>query len=310
MSARLRSLHAIAAWFDADAAHTGEDALRIDWVRVLPFAGLHLGCLAVFVTGWSATAVGVALALYVLRMFAVTAFYHRYFSHRAFSASRTAQFLFAIAGASAAQRGPLWWASHHRGHHAHADRAADAHSPRVHGFLWSHTGWFLARENYRTRLEAVPDWARFPELRFLDRFDAFVPLLLALVLYGAGEWLAVAMPELATNGPQLVVWGFVVSTVALYHVTFMVNSVAHRYGSRRYATRDDSRNSFWLALFTLGEGWHNNHHHYPGSARQGFYWWEVDFTYYGLRTMAALGLITNLRAVPAALRGQRREALR
>ncbi|MGZ8230757.1 MAG: acyl-CoA desaturase [Burkholderiales bacterium] len=304
-SAGRRILHAVAAWFDSEAARAEGGRREIDWVRVLPFVALHLACLAVMVTGWSATAVWVAIALYLLRMFAVTAFYHRYFSHRAFRASRTAQFLFALAGASAAQRGPLWWASHHRRHHARADRAGDAHSPHLDGFLWSHMGWFLARASYRTRLEGVPDFARYPELRFLDRYDALVPLLLAATLYGAGEWLAAAWPGLGTNGLQLLVWGFAISTVALYHVTFMVNSIAHRSGGRRFATRDESRNNFWLALLTLGEGWHNNHHHYPGSARQGFYWWELDFTYYGLKVMAACGLISGLRPVPVALCGPR-----
>jgi stearoyl-CoA desaturase (Delta-9 desaturase) len=218
------------------------------------------------------------------------------------------QLAFALLGASAVQRGPLWWASHHRHHHAHADDAHDAHSPHRHGFLWAHSGWFMARENFATRNERVPDLARYPELRFLDRFDALVPLLLAALLYVLGEWLASSAPGLGTDGLQLLVWGFCVSTVVLYHATFTVNSLAHTLGRRRYATRDSSRNNWWLALLTFGEGWHNNHHHFPGSARQGFYWWEIDFTYYGLRVLAALGLIWELKSVPAAIRDARRIA--
>lgn len=298
------------AWFDNQATpSSGVDAdpvdahtRQIDWLRVLPFIGLHLGCLAAFWTGTSTTALTVAAALYALRMFAITGFYHRYFSHKAFRASRLMQFVFALCGASAAQRGPLWWASHHRHHHAHADREADAHSPRHHGLLWSHLGWFLARENFGTRLALVPDLARYPELRFLDRYDVFVPVLLALGLYGMGEWLALAHPALGTDGSMLLTWGFCISTIALYHATFLVNSLAHRVGSRRYAVRDTSRNNFWLALLTFGEGWHNNHHRYPGSARQGFHWWEIDLTYYGLRALAALRLIRDLRPVPEAIR--------
>jgi len=297
------------AWLDNSAIPaSAEHARRIDWLRVLPFVALHLGCLAVIAVGWSATAVLVATALYAVRMFAITGFYHRYFSHKAFRTSRAMQLLFAVLGASAVQRGPLWWASHHRHHHVHADDEHDAHSPRRHGFLWAHSGWFLAREHFATRSERVQDLARYPELRFLDRFDALVPLLLAALLYGLGEWLAHVAPALDTNGLQLLVWGFCISTVVLYHATFTVNSLAHTIGRRRYATRDSSRNSWWLALLTFGEGWHNNHHHFPGSARQGFYWWEIDLTYYGLRLLATFGLIWDLKAVPAAIRDARRIA--
>jgi stearoyl-CoA desaturase (delta-9 desaturase) len=298
---------ALRAWFDNAAAVPQAGSARgIDRARVVPFIALHLGCLAVLWTGWSGTAVLTAFALYAVRMFAITGFYHRYFSHKTFRTSRAMQLAFAVLGATAVQRGPLWWASQHRHHHAHADDEHDAHSPRRHGFLWAHLGWFLARENFAARGELVKDLAKYPELRFLDRFDVAVPLLLAVLLYCAGEWLAHAHPELATDGAMLVAWGFCVSTVALYHATFTVNSLAHTIGRRRYATRDSSRNNVWLALLTLGEGWHNNHHHFPGSARQGFYWWEIDPTYYGLRLLAWAGLIRDLRPVPAAIRDARR----
>lgn len=299
-------MHALLRWLDSQAGDGLPADERIDWLRVLPFLGLHLACLGVFWVGVSATALGVAVALYALRMFAITAFYHRYFSHRAYKTSRPMQFLFALLGASAAQRGPLWWASHHRHHHLHADDVHDAHSPRQRGFLWAHLAWFLTRANFRPRTELVADLMHYPELRFLDRFDSLVPLLLAGLLFGLGEMLALRAPQLGTDGLQLVVWGFAVSTVVLYHATFTVNSLAHRFGSRRYATRDDSRNNLWLALLTFGEGWHNNHHHYPGSVRQGFYWWEIDLTYYGLRLLAAMGLIWHLKPVPVAIREARR----
>ena len=304
-----RARRALGAWFDSSAvAVEPGDAKRIEWLRVLPYLAMHLACLGVLWVGWSWVAVSVALTLYVLRMLAITGFYHRYFSHKAFRTSRAMQFVFALLGASAAQRGPLWWASQHRHHHAHADDEQDAHSPHRHGFLWSHTGWFMARANFATRMAMVPDLAKFPELRFLDRFDALVPLVLAFGLYGAGELLAHLAPALGTSGLQLVVWGFVISTVVLYHATFTVNSLAHTIGRRRYATRDQSRNNLWLALLTFGEGWHNNHHHFPGSARQGFYWWEIDLTYYFLKLLAALGLIWDLRPVPAGMREARHEA--
>ena len=283
-------LRRLAQWFDNEAIPAQGNG--IDWVRVAPFVALHLACISVFWVGVSAPALGVAAALFALRMFAITGFYHRYFAHRAFRTSRAAQFAFALLGAAAAQRGPLWWASHHRHHHAHADGPQDRHSVRWHGFLWTHTLWFLAGDNVRTRLERVRDLARYPELRLLDRFDVAAPIAL-----GAGL--------LAFGGVQMFVWGFCISTVALYHATFTINSLAHRYGTRRYATRDDSRNNFWLALLTFGEGWHNNHHFHPRAARMGFYWWEIDLTYYGLRLLAALGLVWDLKPAPATLRETR-----
>jgi stearoyl-CoA desaturase (delta-9 desaturase) len=304
----------ILSWFDNERAVTeaagADGARRIDWPRLLPFVAMHLGCLGLIWVGVSLTAVLAAGALYALRMFAITGFYHRYFSHCAFHTSRTAQFVFALLGATGVQRGPLWWAGQHRHHHTHSDQPGDAHSALQHGFFWSHMGWFMARENFATRRELIGNLWRFPELRFLDRYDGLVPLLLGLALYGTGEALAVLAPDLQTSGMQLVVWGFCISTVVLYHATFTINSMAHGYGSRRYATRDDSRNNLWLALLTFGEGWHNNHHHFPGAARQGFYWWEIDLTYYGLRVLAALGIIWDLKQVPISVRESRRLKLR
>jgi stearoyl-CoA desaturase (delta-9 desaturase) len=302
-----RPLRAALLWFDTGAAPAGDgDPDRIDWLRVLPFIGLHLACLAVFWVGFSWFAFWTAVALYAARMFAITGFYHRYFSHKAFKTSRPVQFAFAVLGAASVQRGPLWWAAHHRHHHRHADTEHDIHSPR-HGFFRSHMGWFLTRRAFATDLEAIKDLAKFPELRLLDRYDILVPVLLAAGLYGLGAWLETAHPGLGTNGPQLLVWGFFVSTIVLFHVTVTINSLAHRWGSRRFATRDDSRNNALLALLTFGEGWHNNHHHFPGSARQGFAWWELDLTYLGLRVLAALGLVHDLKPVPPALRKARPE---
>jgi len=293
---------AIVRWFDSSSGDDGgRDPDRIDWLRVIPFIGLHLACIGVIWVGVSAVAVWTALGLYLLRMFAITGFYHRYFSHKAFKTSRGLQFAFALLGAATVQRGPLWWAAHHRHHHRHADTPDDLHSPRQRGFWMSHMGWFLTPRGFRTDLSAVPDLARFPELRWLDRFDIGVPVLLAAALYGIGFALESSMPQLGTSGSQMLVWGFFISTVALFHSTVTINSLAHQFGSRRYPTRDDSRNNLWLALLTFGEGWHNNHHHFPGSARQGFRWWEIDMTYYLLRGMAAVGLVWDLKPVPANL---------
>ncbi len=308
-----RMLKAVARWFDSGAGERPAAGSRpdgIDWARILPFLGMHLACLAVLWVGVSAVAVATAIALYFLRMFAITGFYHRYFSHRTFKASRPVQFAFAVLGASAVQRGPIWWAAHHRHHHAHSDKPTDVHSPRQRGFLWSHMGWFLSRGHFAPDLSRVRDLLRFPELRWLDRFDILVPVTLAAALVAFGSYLGHAVPELGTSGPQMLVWGFFISTVACYHGTYTINSLCHVWGRRRYETGDESRNNWLLALITLGEGWHNNHHRYPMSTRQGFYWWEIDITYYLLRSLAALGVIRDLKPVPREIREAHTAVLR
>lgn len=300
-------LKTIASWFDNHLAYElirDKNASNIAWSRIIPFIILHLACGLVWLVGYSDFALAVAMSLYLIRMFAITGFYHRYFSHKTFKTFRPIQFLFAFIGASAAQRGPLWWASHHRHHHAKSDTSNDPHSPKHHGFISSHMGWFLRSHNFNTQIERIRDLVHYPELRFIDRFDVIAPISLMLSLYCLGAWLETHYPSLNTNGGQLLVWGFAISTVLLYHMTFTVNSLAHLWGNRRFNTSDDSRNNFLIALFTLGEGWHNNHHHFPGAARQGFYWWEIDFTYYMLKLMSWLGLVWDLKKVPAPVRAK------
>ncbi len=288
-------------WFDShhSAGVDAGDPRHIDLLRLLPFVGVHLACLAVPLVGVSPTAIALAVTLYLVRMFGITAGYHRHFSHRAFSAPRWVSFLLAVLGGSAGQRGVLWWAAHHRHHHRHSDDAGDLHSPRQHGFWWSHLGWFLADGAYRTRLELVPDLAARPELMWLDRFDAVVPALLAGACLALGWWLGLHGWD--TSGPQLLVW-FCISTVVLAHATFSVNSVMHVWGTRPFPTHDDSRNNALIALLVLGEGWHNNHHHNQGSVRQGFRWWQIDLTWYALLVLSWLGLVHRLRPLPAGLR--------
>ncbi len=301
-----RTLQTIRQWFDSDYFPEGAAAVRerpdkFELRRCVPFLFLHLGCLGVIWTGWSWTAVAVAAALYAARMFAVTAFYHRYFSHRTYRTSRAMQFVFAALGNCTVQRGALWWASVHRHHHKHADQEEDVHSPGLTGFWWSHIGWMTSSKNFPTNYEAVRDLAKFPELVFLNRFDLLVPAFFGAALYGLGEALRTLAPWLHTNGAQIFIWSFFISTTVLLHGTLFINSLAHVVGRRRFETADDSRNSFALALVTLGEGWHNNHHRFMAAARQGFYWWEIDPTYYGLKLLSWAGLIWDLRPVPKAV---------
>jgi len=211
------------------------------------------------------------------------------------------QFILAFLGNSAAQRGPLWWSAHHRHHHRYSDQPDDIHSPRLSGFWNSHMLWWGRNRSIPPRLELVKDLQKFPELVFIDRFDGIAPASLALFTFFLGYFLNQFYPHLHTSGVQMLVWGFVVSTSVLFHGVAFINSLAHVFGRRRFKTTDDSRNSFWLALITLGEGWHNNHHHYANSVRQGFYWWEVDITYYALWTMSKLGLVWDLKPVPQSI---------
>jgi stearoyl-CoA desaturase (delta-9 desaturase) len=272
--------------------------------RLLPYILMHAGCLLVIFVGWSWTALAVCAVMYALRMFAITGFYHRYFSHRTFKTTRPMQFIFGVLGCSAVQRGPLWWAAHHREHHRHSDDEHDLHSPRQHGFLWAHMLWFLSPDNTPTNVKAVPDLIKFPELRWIDRYDGVVPAALATLTFAIGWGIAKLWPDSGTSGLQVLAWGFFISTIICYHATYTINSLSHVWGRKRFQTGDDSRNNFVLAILTFGEGWHNNHHHFPGSVRQGFYWWEIDLTYYTLWALSKIGIVWDLNPVPKRVYGQ------
>ena len=295
--------NAKAAQAAAEAAAIGAaKADHIAWSRVVPFAMMHVVCFAVIWVGVSPIAVIMAVVMYLIRMFAITGLYHRYFSHKTFKTSRVGQFIFGVLGASAVQRGPIWWAAHHRHHHVHSDQPPDLHSPVQHGFMRSHMGWFLSRSGFYPDVKFVRDLMKFPELRWLDRFDIAVPVLLGVAMFGLGVLLERVAPEMGTTGWQMLIWAFFISTVVNYHATYTINSLSHVFGRQRYRTGDTSRNNWFLALLTLGEGWHNNHHHYPNSTRQGFYWWEVDITYYVLKLMSWMGIIWDLQPVPVEAR--------
>ena len=304
-----RISHAVRQWSGLAATPVDRDDLseHVDWIRAIPFILLHVACLGVIWTGISTTAVLVAIGLYLIRIFAITGFYHRYFSHRTFRTSRWFQFVMAFVGATSAQRGPLWWAAHHRHHHKESDTEHDLHSPRQKGFLHSHCGWFLTQRGFHAPSKFTRDWNRYTELVLLDRFCLIPPLILAVGMFGLGALLEAMAPGLGTGPWQMVVWGFCISTVFTYHATYTINSLAHQFGRQRYHTGDDSRNNFLLAILTLGEGWHNNHHHYPASVRQGFYWYEIDLTYYVIVGMKSVGLVRDLRPVPEKILEQGRQ---
>ena len=272
---------------------------RIDWMGAIPFILCHLAVFGAFWTGVTAEALVVCAVLYVVRMWAITAGYHRYFSHRAFKTSRVFQFILAFIAMTTSQRGVLWWAAHHRRHHKHSDQPGDLHSPVTHGFWRSHVLWMFLEGASDTDTDRIKDFAKYPELRWLDRWFVVPPILL-----GLSCWLLFGMTGLVV--------GFFWSTVLTWHGTFLINSLAHVFGKRRFETSDDSRNNPLLALITLGEGWHNNHHRYQASARNGFYWWELDITYASLKVLSWLGIVWDLRPVPQKIleEGRRADAAR
>ena len=266
--------------------------------RNLPFATVHALALTAIWTGVSWPAVVVCLGLYWMRVFFITGFYHRYFSHRSYRTSRVFQSVIAFLGTTAMQKGPLWWAGHHRFHHRHSDGEEDVHSPLRGGFWWAHVGWLIKVSRDDTRWDEVKDLARFPELRFFESQYRLGMLAFAGGVVGLGFWLERSFPQTGVTWLQVLVWGFVISTLMLWHTTYLINSGAHMWGNRRFATNDTSRNNFWLALVTMGEGWHNNHHRYPGAERNGFYWYEVDVTHWLLTVLSWLGLVWDLRRPP------------
>jgi stearoyl-CoA desaturase (delta-9 desaturase) len=253
-----------------------------DLATMLPFLAMHASVLLVLVVPFHPSLLLWLAGSYFLRMFAVTGGYHRYFSHRSYKLNRFWQFVMAFLAQTSQQKGVLWWAAHHRDHHLHSDRKTDLHSPVHEGFWWSHLGWILSDEYNDYDQRRIADFARFPELRFLNNYH-----LLPNFIYGAVIWIV--------GGFDAFVYGFLVATVLLYHGTFLINSLTHIWGTRRFATPDESRNNFLLALVTLGEGWHNNHHHYMSSTRQGIRWWEVDITYYILVMLSWVGIARDLR---------------
>jgi stearoyl-CoA desaturase (Delta-9 desaturase) len=266
----------------------------IMYPSAIPFVLVHLTCLAAIFTGITWQAVFICVVLYWARIFAIGAGYHRYFSHRSYSTSRAFQFVLAVLSQSTVQKSVLWWAAKHRHHHLHSDSEEDVHSPRHKGFWYSHVGWIFARQHDTTDLVKVGDLARYPELMWLHRHELVPGIALGAICLLIGGWSGLVV-------------GFFWSTVLVYHATFCINSFAHVQGRKRYVTGDDSRNNWLLAVFTMGEGWHNNHHAYQSSVRQGFKWWEIDPTFYILRALSWVGLVWDLKTPPSqVLRNEQR----
>lgn len=267
-----------------NSLNTVKSEAKIDWYGAIPFFLLHVAVIGVFFVPFSWGLVALCVGMYYLRMFGITAGYHRYFSHRTYKMGRVAQFVMALIGTLSIQKGVLWWAAHHRHHHQYSDKPQDLHSPKD-GFWWSHVGWILADNTKETNWKNIRDLSKYPELRWLDRHYLIPPVLLGVAMYFLG-------------GPAVFFWGFVLSTVLLWHGTFTINSLSHVFGSQRYASNDTSRNNWFLAIVTMGEGWHNNHHAYMASTRQGFFWWEYDFSYYILKALSWIGVVSDLREPP------------
>lgn len=265
-----------------DVVQEHDDIMR---PQLVPFLLIHAGCVTAIWSGVTWQAIAICVIMYWLRMFAIGAGYHRYFSHRAYATSRVFQFILAFLAQSSAQKSVLWWAAKHRHHHLHSDTRRDVHSPRHKGFVYSHVGWIFARQHDATDLQKVADFASFPELMWLHKLEVLPATLIAALCAFIAGWSGLVV-------------GFLWSTVLLYHATFCINSLAHVHGRKRYVTGDESRNNWLLALLTMGEGWHNNHHACQSSAQQGFQWWELDLTYHILRVLSWLGIVWDLKTPP------------
>lgn len=261
---------------------------HFSWIQFIPAMIMHLGLIGIWWSGFTWASVSLCVGLYLVRVFGITGGFHRYFSHRAYKTSRGFQFVMAFLGATAMQKGPLWWAAKHREHHRDSDEPADAHSPRQYGVFDAHIGWVYREARANPDMDLVKDFSKYPELRWIERHEYMPGIITAVLCTLIAGWSGFLV-------------GFLLSTILVYHATFTINSLNHMIGKQRYLTGDDSRNNWLLALFSLGEGWHNNHHYYPSTARNGFFWWEVDVTYYMLLALSKVGLVWDLRQPPKTI---------
>lgn len=277
--------------------------------NLIPMLFMHTTAVVLVIkTGFSWVALGVCVFLYFARMFGITGGFHRYFAHRSYKTSRFFQFVLAWLGTSATQLGPLWWAGHHRDHHKFSDTDKDVHSPVKRGFWWAHIGWLWSDKFNETKLENMKDFEKYPEILWINKYYFVPPVVLAVSMYYLGVWLGNVRPEWGTNGLQMLAWGFFLSTVILYHGTFLVNSATHIFGKKVYPTPDESRNSMIIALITMGEGWHNNHHFFPSNESQGLEWWQIDMSHYIIKGLSKVGIVWDIMRIPHELQENRKIA--
>ena len=273
----------------------------VHWPSLIVYIFIHLSPLTVLffytptVMDWV-----ICISMYFIRMFFITGGYHRYFAHRSYKTSRVFQFFLAFMAQTSVQKGVLWWAANHRVHHRYSDQPEDPHSLKWYGFLYSHVGWLFSPDFKPTRFKLIADFAKFKELKWLNKNHLVPPIVAGAIIFAIGGIMknSVGVTDFINNGMTTMLIGFMLSTIILYHGTYSINSLMHLFGGQRYKSGDNSRNNLILALITLGEGWHNNHHFYMSSTRQGFFWWEIDITYYILKIFSWLGLVWDLKPVP------------
>lgn len=275
--------------------------------NLIPMLAMHVAAITmVIMSGFSWVALLACVFMYYARMFGITGGFHRYFAHRTYKTSRWFQFVLAWLGTSATQLGPIWWAGHHRDHHKFSDTEKDVHSPVQRGFWWAHIGWLWADRFNVTKYENMKDFDKYPEMKWINTYYFIPPIVTAFMMYGLGWVLNAWYPGLGTSGFQMLAWGFFASTVLLYHGTFLVNSATHIVGKRVYPTSDNSKNSMWISLLTMGEGWHNNHHYFPSSESQGLEWWQIDMSHYIITMLSWVGVVWDIKRIPRRLVEERK----
>ena len=275
------------------ASHKG-----INWLTAIVMVLFHAGAIAaLFLFNWRAFLVAVFLYWFATGL-GISLGYHRLHTHRSYAVPRWLEYMFAICGSLTLEGGPISWVATHRIHHQRSDRPGDPHSPRE-GFWWSHAGWLITGESYHNNTAAMskyaPDLAKDRFYLLLNTWHWIPLLLLSVILFAIG-------------GLPMALWGVCFRVVFGLHATWLVNSATHMWGSRRFATRDDSRNNWWVALITFGEGWHNNHHAHPTSARHGLAWYEFDLSWIELKVLRFFGLARSVRVVNIHTEIAKREA--
>ncbi|NOQ72984.1 MAG: acyl-CoA desaturase [Crocinitomix sp.] len=285
---------------------------KVVFKKEIGFLLVHLAPLLVFWTGVTSFDWILCISLYFIRMFFVTGGYHRYFSHSTYKTSRFVQFLIAFWAETSLQKGVLHWAANHRTHHRYSDTPKDPHSKKIYGFWYSHIGWIIGPDYKETKLNLIKDFAKYPELLWLNKYHLIPPLTLLIGVFLVGGYVnasaagvEISIMSIMSHGLSSLVIGFFLSTVILFHGTFSINSLMHMIGRKRYESNDESKNNLVLALITLGEGWHNNHHYYQSTVRQGFYWWEIDITFYILKFFSWFGIVWDLKPVPKHIKDSR-----